>query len=226
MFCLADFNPAVPLTSTAEWMQAWGTVVGSVLTGAAVLITGVGLLHEVRGRHRERQDAEAAQARLVLPEIGGGTHKSIVEGGHLTTVTWVVTNHSKAPIIGGAVTLSLPDGPRTTEGFGVLTPGKLASGVWILPEPYEVPKPQQGLGLVRLVVEFTDAAGLVWRRGARGQPFRVVVRLPGRLSRAAYAVRSWVRNFGQAAWLTTSSRTHALYDALVMRWRRRDGDDL
>src|SRR4051794_31199066 len=46
-------------------MQGWGTVLSVPLSLFAVMFTGLLLRHEIRVRREERDDADAAQARLV-----------------------------------------------------------------------------------------------------------------------------------------------------------------
>ncbi|MGC4857308.1 hypothetical protein ACLQ24_29070 [Micromonospora sp. DT4] len=49
-----------------DWMQAWGSVVGLVMSTFAVIFTGLLFRHEIRVRREEQRDGEAAQARLIV----------------------------------------------------------------------------------------------------------------------------------------------------------------
>ncbi|MGC4748930.1 hypothetical protein ACLQ28_25210 [Micromonospora sp. DT201] len=49
-----------------DWMQAWGSLAGLVMSTAAVIFTGLLFRHEIRVRREEKTDAESVQARLVV----------------------------------------------------------------------------------------------------------------------------------------------------------------
>lgn len=158
----------------------WGTFpdwlggVGSILAFAGF---GLALWREVRLRRRddaaraaEAADAQAAQARLVFTTIPHG---------HDTQVRTGVHNASTGPVF--VVEVKLFRGPRDAMrpakvGRDVpidsLPPGG-ERDVWLTLVSGEEPPLGDGEEFW-LRLEFTDAAGLRWRRVDNGQPVRVL----------------------------------------------------
>ncbi|MEU7610111.1 hypothetical protein [Micromonospora sp. NPDC049204] len=157
-----------------DWMQAWGSLAGLVMSTAAVIFTGLLFRHEIRVRRDEQRDSEAAQARLVVAQIAGlemaGTDKETgYPVGTMVGVHWRVKNHSQAPIFDAVVSI---DG-WTEERWGEVIEGQ-ASGVVQCDPPlaldYGSYDPREAL----VTVEFTDVAGLRWTRTLGDPPERVI----------------------------------------------------
>jgi hypothetical protein len=155
--------PPGPLLT--DWLQGWGTAIGSLLSGLGVLLTYRLLRFEVRKHNaeretadRERKDAEAAQAHLIFPRV---TFRSDDNG---TTLIARVMNNSEKPT--HAPSLFVGNDPDIIPLYfsvdGVLRPGQELEQRLRLPAG--VP-----MSMATATVEFTDAAGLTWIR-VSGQP--------------------------------------------------------
>lgn len=158
-----------------DWMQAWGSVVGLVMSTAAVIFTGLLFRHEIRVRRDESRDAEAAQARLIVGEI----MYPFGPAGQYDGVSWVVHNHSSAPIFSlyVAVSSSSLDGLLLYRGNpddypDAVAPGGSVSGSWTFDEP--IPEHSWVPDGGRVMLEFVDASGLTWQRAGSMSPKRRV----------------------------------------------------
>jgi hypothetical protein len=91
-----------------DWIQAWVTVGGAVLSGAAVLVAVLVVRQEQRHRREDRYDAERAQARLVHFRITGRTGD---RRSGWTGVTYRLSNNSQSPVYEVVVAPRLQSGP-------------------------------------------------------------------------------------------------------------------
>ncbi|MEU5914325.1 hypothetical protein [Micromonospora sp. NPDC047527] len=157
-----------------DWMQAWGSIAGVVMSTAAVFFTGLLFRHEVRARRREQQDAEAAQARLVVPRIvdyaagtGGSDEPRMIE-----KVKWEVINYSDAPIFSVRVRITYQDvfSIRLSQTFAVVK--ESCSGVVEVSRPVGVDE-LKGFGVT---ATFVDCNGKTWRRADQTLPERTVLK--------------------------------------------------
>ncbi|NES31746.1 hypothetical protein GCE86_02825 [Micromonospora terminaliae] len=181
---LAEEAPKV-----TDWMQAWGSLAGLLMSTVAVLFTGLLFRHEVRVRREERRDAEAAQARLVLavrtgPEPAGS--RATVPP---SRVGYRVLNFSGAPVLdvliryvwaGGSV------GP--THHLPVLVGEE--QGELRVPADLDPHVTEALADFSAIEIIFTDASGQKWQRVDRSAPVRLVERQyrnPGALSVVAVA---------------------------------------
>ncbi|MFF4810015.1 hypothetical protein ACFY03_17550 [Micromonospora chersina] len=154
-----------------DWMQAWGSVVGLVMSTAAVIFTGLLFRHEIRVRREEQRDNEAAQARLLT------ANHHVQRGDGPPVLFWEVVNHSAAPITDLDVYISpaslddsyLVERERVVEDK-LLPPGKSIDGWKTLFPPF--PQSDEGHYRIRMELDFVDSAGLSWRRLATFTPER------------------------------------------------------
>ncbi|MEU4555926.1 hypothetical protein [Micromonospora violae] len=163
-----------------DWMQAWGSLAGLVMSTAAVIFTGLLFRHEIRVRRDEKQDAEVAQARLVVGRIVHfGRNASVEPSGHVSGVIsefgWSVKNYSSAPILDVGVWVAHAEDEelewheeRTWDVVEGEITGSIAlrKSIDLGPENFEDP------GNFDVVLVFVDAEGRSWLRHGRIEPFR------------------------------------------------------
>ncbi|MEU5781052.1 hypothetical protein [Micromonospora lupini] len=170
---------AAEAPKVTDWMQAWGSLAGLVMSTFAVIFTGLLFRHETRVRREEQESREAAQARLVIPVLTLDRDDSdgvrVYDSTNPATVTLV--NHSAAPIFDVHVDVVWEETHRwpgrrreavamvTAHGgrrFAVVEKSETAS--------FELTGHAAHLGRAR--IRFTDAAGLVWERSGLQSPVR------------------------------------------------------
>ncbi|MBQ1018597.1 hypothetical protein KBX71_12090 [Micromonospora sp. D93] len=161
-----------------DWMQAWGSLAGLVMSTFAVIFTGLLFRHEIRVRREEQRDNEAALARLVVAEyLTMSTTGVDVNGylvGDLTYVEYRIRNVSPSPILN--VFLAVRDRRddklyRTTEVRSVVVT-QADMGVTLKP-PLSRPKLGDPTFLIPVII-FTDANGLSWVREGTAGPKRIL----------------------------------------------------
>ncbi|MEU8082524.1 hypothetical protein AB0B57_02660 [Micromonospora sp. NPDC049101] len=148
-----------------DWMQAWGSIAGLVMSTIAVLLTGLLFRHEIRVRREERRASEATQARLVLPLLTQFTNEVGRDSGEYKSVRWQVTNHSDAPILALTAELRLRDytsAVSQTDTIPVLS-GTL-EGSFPFDEPFWNSFGQHPAKIFSIAIHFTDSDGLNWTR--------------------------------------------------------------
>ncbi|WP_433533848.1 hypothetical protein ACQPZK_16750 [Micromonospora sp. CA-249363] len=164
-----------------DWMQAWGSLAGLVMSTFAVVFTGLLFRHETRVRREEQASREAAQARLVIPVLTRDDDDSEDEGVVVrrdpTGATVTLVNHSAAPIFDVHVDVAWqesfrwPGRRREVRGTVIANGGRRFAVV----EKSEVVRFEL-TGSAAFVgearIRFTDAAGLVWQRTGLGSPVR------------------------------------------------------
>ncbi|MFG3645092.1 hypothetical protein ACGF3C_32940 [Micromonospora sp. NPDC047762] len=159
-----------------DWMQAWGSLAGLVMSTAAVIFTGLLFRHEIRVRREEQRDNEAAQARLIVCGVAGID----VRGDEVRGASWYVANHSSAPIFdlkawivaNYAATEVVFEGAEELETLRVLEPGQTHRGMLNFRDTYSAE--MVGLDHLACAAEFYDAVGLQWRREGGLSPDRII----------------------------------------------------
>jgi hypothetical protein len=179
---LAEEAPKV-----TDWMQAWGSLAGLLMSTVAVLFTGLLFRHEVRVRREERRDAEAAQARLVLAVRIGPQPPRDSPPAPPFRVGYRVLNFSGAPVLDVLVRYVWAGGSvGPTHHLPVLVGEERGE----LPVPAGLDPEVTGAlaDFSAIEIIFTDASGQKWQRVDRSAPVRLVERQyrdPGALTVAA-----------------------------------------
>ncbi|MEU0548295.1 hypothetical protein [Micromonospora sp. NPDC005979] len=162
-----------------DWMQAWGSLAGLVMSTFAVVFTGLLFRHETRVRREEQESREAAQARLVIPVLTHDDDDSdgVVVRNDPTGATVTLVNHSAAPIFDVRVDVAWEEshrwpGRRREMKSTVTAHGGRRFAVVEKSEAvrFELTGSAAHVGQAR--IRFTDAAGLVWVRTGLGSPVR------------------------------------------------------
>ncbi|MEV6695238.1 hypothetical protein AB0M35_27570 [Micromonospora sp. NPDC051196] len=166
---------AAEVPKITDWMQAWGSLAGLVMSTAAVIFTGLLFRHEIKVRREEQRDSDAAQARLIVGEV---THQ-FGPSGVFEGVGWTVYNHSDAPVFELYVSVSsnyLDDVPlylgQPNDYPDGIAPGSQVNGSWTFDRPF--PEERWLPDGARVMVEFVDASGLTWKRAGSMSPTRYV----------------------------------------------------
>lgn len=178
-----DTHPLIAATLLAEapkWTdqaQAWGTVLGALFSGLALVATFT-LLWQNK---RDRKDEEGAQARLVSAQA----RPAAQIGAEPVTIVYDIYNHSASPIfdvqlelrgtIPGIGTASSADDPRGGLYRNIVQPWEQLTGkrwqadrgtahrVWTLAAE-QPDKEKKIYPDVVPVLSFTDVRGLRWQR--------------------------------------------------------------
>ncbi|MEV0810300.1 hypothetical protein [Micromonospora sp. NPDC050200] len=166
---LAEEAPKV-----TDWMQAWGSLAGLVMSTAAVIFTGLLFRHEIRVRREEKQDAEASQARLVVATLTGMAKSFGSRGGH-DMMGYRIMNLSSAPILDVTIRHIWENNPM---GPPHRIPILVGEEEGQLPVWRELGTPFKKIIEEASYVEilFTDANGHKWKRVHLNSPVRVVPR--------------------------------------------------
>ncbi|KOX15000.1 hypothetical protein ADK66_03090 [Micromonospora sp. NRRL B-16802] len=154
-----------------DWMQAWGSLTGLLLSGIAALATVLLLRHEIRVRRDEQQDSMAAQARMIFgsfSRFGDLRNRGVLDG-----VAVLVTNYSGAPILDVFVEVhhhgALADTPAVE---GLIMDEKL---FWFgLAVPVQDRAAREEEQFISVTVRFTDCNGYKWRRTDRQRLVRIL----------------------------------------------------
>ncbi|WP_157437119.1 hypothetical protein [Actinoplanes subtropicus] len=175
---------AAEAPKVTDWMQGLGTVGALLVSLIALWFTALLYLHEVRIRREEKADADAAQARLIF----GRVVEFRAPAEMLSSVRYEVANHSSAPIFQLSAEVATPS--RDTVRGGTEHDGLV--GHPVLDLVADQPVPVGGGTTIQdlaLTIDFTDAAGLRWRRTGRDAPVRILgAALPGTDSRPILAL--------------------------------------
>jgi hypothetical protein len=171
--------------SVADVVAAIGQAAGALFTAAAVIVALVLAAREGRWRRAdeaeraaERADRDAAQARLVTVEPKYGD----VHDPHDVEIVLTVLNGSTLPIFDVKI-VDVRNGDArdlrwTADPLSRYEGQPLEAYVLPAAETYRLPiafiNPQDRGGRDRVTVEFTDAAGLRWRRQDNEAPQRVI----------------------------------------------------
>lgn len=165
----------------AEWISAIGQGLGAIATAVAVIVALRIANRESRWRREDQADRDAAQARTVTvePTYDPMTHPD-------TRMILRVLNGSRAPVFDVKVTefvnVDRPDLrwkiDDRNEPIMIKAPVLAAGDVFVLPVSFIEANDQRVLpdGEDFAIIEFTDAAGLQWRRRNNDAPVRVLAR--------------------------------------------------
>jgi hypothetical protein len=169
--------------SVTDWMQGWGSILGVILSGLAVIFTALLFRHERNMRREEKADADAAQARLVVGRIikisRDLEHGVEASEGSGRAVVWKVKNYSSMAVFNVEVWIdeTWDFGPtvdflNTEEKHDVVEDELL--GVTTPRDPIEERYPGGDFDLSKynISVTFTDANGLRWERTNFNEPER------------------------------------------------------
>ncbi len=158
-----------------DWIAAWTGIFGLIVATLALIFTALILRHEIRVRREDQHDLAAAQARLIVStiELALDVPRVVVR-----SVRWRVHNYSSAPIVNLRVVI----GRRRNrvdlmlDRHAVLEPGGEIDEELGLDEPivWRVGDSEPPARRLYVVIEFTDAAGLVWSRFGDQPPQRVM----------------------------------------------------
>lgn len=172
-----------------DWMQAWGSVAGLVMSTLAVLFTGLLFRHEIRVRREEQRDNEAAQARLVVARPV--TVKLDERSGKLTHVGCLISNYSNAPVFNLTASLFHVDERGAVDEESALFSVVQESTAW---NPALATPVRDFEGVVEgyyCVISFTDSAGLYWRRSGLDLPTRQFPPRPRLTTRLRVSTAYW-----------------------------------
>lgn len=159
--------------TATDQIQAFAAIVGALVSSVALLLTYLLLRHEIRTRHAERDEREAAQARLVWAHTW--TFDMAVVGGRLA-VRHLVRNLSERPVY----LVRLSSESRGVDGAWLsgLGPEVIPAGdeAWIELETYD-PGPDMAATIAATtesinppMLTFVDAEGRRWIRYGRSEP--------------------------------------------------------
>lgn len=161
------------VATATEIMQGWGSVLSTLFSAFATLITLLLYRHEVRSHRLERRDAEAAQARMIVLQV----ESELVEQGQMTVLKGSCVNFSSMPITDVCLTAL-----RTGEALSTTQPRRRAMigpsehwhEIWNVGDVAWRPT-ETLLELVnaQLRLEFVDAAGRRWLRVGNDHPQRI-----------------------------------------------------
>jgi hypothetical protein len=164
--------------SVADWLEAWATVAGAMLSGAAVLIALVVLRSEQRSRREDKNDADAVQARVVLVRAVGarGNPDEGWKG-----ITYQLNNNSSGEVSELLVGAQRVDSDRRYASATVRRIKSMDSHEdeldfdTVVPWPFDFypAEPDDVAYHTAMSVAFTDSAGLRWSRRDREEPKRI-----------------------------------------------------
>ncbi|MFG2044983.1 hypothetical protein [Dactylosporangium sp. NPDC048998] len=162
------------VASTAtEVMQGWGSVVGALFSAFATIVTLMLYRHEVRTNRLERQDTEAAQARMIALRV----ESESVQAGQMTVLKCTCMNYSSMPITDvrmTAVRSGEAPGSANPRMRAMLGPNDQWDEIWNAGEVTWRPTGNSiELLDVQLSLDFIDAAGRQWTRVGQERPRRV-----------------------------------------------------
>ncbi|WP_410815405.1 hypothetical protein [Micromonospora sp. 050-3] len=151
-----------------DWMQAWGSVVGLLLSGLAAMATWLLFRHEIQVRREEQRDNEAAQARLIVPVLDDLPR----DPDELRSFT--IANYSGVPFYDLRVMLLRDERLIGTypSALHVLM-GEVKGSFSYLQLPGVNVERAARTGTLGIGVYFTDASGLRWSKLNREPPTRV-----------------------------------------------------
>ena len=129
--------------TTADWLQAWGTVAGAIFAAAAAIAAFLVLLHEIRIRRKDENDLLASTARSILLILGQphGKWRTPEADGSITSIDLHLTNFSRFPVVDLEVSAQRLDGGPKFDGWtvDVLGPGEKFIRAWRFDSPLRWP---------------------------------------------------------------------------------------
>lgn len=164
--------------STTDWLQAWGTVIGSIFSAVATVAALALLVHEIRHRRAEAAQAVRRQAQGLFITIECPSRPK-----ELTEISLVVKNLSDQAILDLHVMVTRADNGlpvRPLMSSDVFAPNYEWSLPVTLDPPMTCNRPEYPVDLFVFNSWFTDSQGRNWHRMNRDQP--VAMALPPRLA--------------------------------------------
>lgn len=151
-----------------DWMQAWGSVVGLLLSGLAAMATWLLFRHEIQVRREEQRDNEAAQARLIVPVLND------LPRGLDEVRSFTIANYSGVPFYDLRVMLLWRERliGNYPSALHVLMEEVAGSFSYLAVPGVDVAGIAK-TGDLAIGVYFTDASGLRWSKLNREPPTRV-----------------------------------------------------
>ncbi|WP_200214356.1 hypothetical protein [Micromonospora coerulea] len=144
------------------------------IAGIALVITGFGLLREVRSRNRDRRDAEAGQARTVVTITKAAKPGISMTAMTATAAETTITNYSAAPILNLWVGVGHHSRAEEAPGeyFPILGPSQSVTTTQPLKPTLPWTDDLDPAASIETVIHFTDANGLQWIRRDNDGPYR------------------------------------------------------
>jgi hypothetical protein len=168
---------AADAPNVTDWLQAWGTVAGALLSSLAVVIALTVVRNDRRARREDKHDADSAQARLVYIRVAGA--RGDPEGGW-EGCSFVIRNNSDGEVTNVRVGLSTTGDIDVWHAFRRPIAARKRDGGLIhfgesLGWPFEVdaPSPSSVDDFVTAEIIFTDSSGMLWRRRGTYPPERL-----------------------------------------------------
>jgi hypothetical protein len=166
-------------------MQGWGNVLGVILSAIAVIFTGLLFRHERNVRREEKEDADAAQARLVMGKIirlSRGMEDDVTEPsvGPAIAAVWQVRNYSSMPVfnlevwVGGRFDAEPNVFFLNSEETYDVVEDRLVGSVESTEPIQEKSWGDFDLSDYDISIAFTDANGLMWTRVNVNSPQRLL----------------------------------------------------
>ena len=170
---------AADAPSAADWLEAWATLAGALLSAAAVLVAVLVLRRELNNRREDKDDIDAAQARLVIARITRA--ETDIEGNAAVAVE--VANNSLTSIfeLNVAIDMSPVGGGWFRMPAGDLGTSETYNQVLNFERQLDPMQPLMSfetltgrrIFAVKVSIQFVDCAGLRWERVEQMQPIRV-----------------------------------------------------
>lgn len=154
-----------------EGLQAWGTVIGTLLASVAAVVALLLLVHEAKVRRHEQLDRESAQARSVLVTL---VIVDGAEGGEIGSITVTLRNFSTSVVTDVSYFVRRLDRQLSwvSSEMDYLGPGESREHTWTLIPSVGWPVGINPNDLFLVGTAFTDANGLRWHRQNRSEPRR------------------------------------------------------
>ncbi|MEH1098198.1 hypothetical protein [Micromonospora sp. CPCC 205561] len=177
-----------------DWMQAWGSLAGLVMSTAAVIFTGLLFRHEIRVRREEQRDNEAAQARLVVarPVV---MKRDGERSDEITHVGCLINNYSSMPIFNLTVRLYVTGYLDAIGEEPALFSVVQDDVAWTAALRWPVRDSDLLKEEFYCSINFVDSAGLSWHRSGLNLPTRKFLPNP----RLATGLRIWLSYWGKAS---------------------------
>jgi hypothetical protein len=155
----------------ADWLQGWGTVVGSIFSAVAAIAALALYWREVQNRALDSKESAVRQAQGMLMTIETPSRPE-----QLVTIEVVTTNFSDQVILSLYTRLYRRDTRQEVTWFSsdVFPPGFRWVREITLEPVMKCDRPEHPPELFEFHMWFTDAKGKNWHRVDREQPSRIV----------------------------------------------------
>ncbi|MFF5181759.1 hypothetical protein ACFY2Q_27335 [Micromonospora sp. NPDC000316] len=175
-----------------DWMQAWGSLAGLVMSTAAVIFTGLLFRHEIRVRRDEQRDNEATQARLVVARPVT-VKRNGERPDEITHVECLISNYSNMPVFNLMAHIQLISEPQfLDEQFGLFNVLQ-DEAAWNAELSRPVRDSELSESLLICVITFFDSSGVFWQREGINLPIRIIPSRRRFIRRLRILVPRWSR---------------------------------